>query len=92
MRFARMQPSSVVTGSTKPYVAFLTMWLRATASTSISVSSDSVAGTPYYSASFAVIDSLSNEQRRLSLTFWSTMMTLLSAVSFSRVSISSVRA
>ena len=40
MRFARLQPSALVIGSTNLYVAFLTTWLRATTSTSILVSSD----------------------------------------------------
>jgi hypothetical protein len=87
MRFSRLWPSGVVTSSSNPYVAFSTTWSRAAASTSISVSSDSAIGTPYCSASFAVLDSLSNERRRSSSTFWSAMMTLLSTVSFNRASI-----
>jgi hypothetical protein len=69
MRFARLRPSGVVTGSNNLYVAFSTTWSRAAASTSISVSSDSAVGTPYCGASFAILDSLSNERRRSSSTF-----------------------
>jgi hypothetical protein len=63
MRFARLRPSGVVMGSNNPYVAFSTMWSRAAASTSISVSSDLVVGTSYCGASFTVLNSLSNERR-----------------------------
>jgi hypothetical protein len=50
MGFAHLRPSGVVMGSNNPYVAFSTTWSRAAASTSISVSSDSVVGTPYCDA------------------------------------------
>jgi hypothetical protein len=91
MRFARLQPSGVVTGFNNLYVAFSTTWSRAAASTSILVSSDLAVGTPCCGALFAVLDSLSNERRRLSSTFWSIMMIFLSTISFNRASISSVR-
>jgi hypothetical protein len=69
MRFARLRLSGVVTGPNNSYVAFSTTWLRVAASTSILVSFDSVVGTPCCGASFAVLDSLSNERRRSSSTF-----------------------
>ena len=92
MRFAHLQPSGMIMGSINLYVVFSTKWLKATTLTSISVFFDWTAGTPYYGATFAVVDSLCKEQRRLSSTFWSAMMTLLSIVSFNGASILSARA
>jgi hypothetical protein len=63
MRFARLRPSGMVTGSNNLYVAFSMTWSRAAASTSILVSSDSVVGTPCCAASFAILHSLSNKRR-----------------------------